>query len=76
MPGHRLNQYQYALQHIVKSFGNLLFNLAEQHLTDICHVVFLYCVAENIDYLVLRYLYTGTLLYKEFSKEWLHTLEA
>jgi hypothetical protein len=34
-------------------------------------VVFRFCDLENIEYLVLRYLNTGTLPCEEFSEEWL-----
>ena len=72
MPGHRCTLAEYALQRVVKSFGNLLFELAEHHLTHNYAVVFRFCQLENIDYLVLRYHNTGTLPLEEFSKEWLH----
>jgi len=34
VPGHRLTQSEYALQQVVESFGNLLFSLEEQRLTQ------------------------------------------
>ena len=71
MPGHQYTPAEYALQKIVESFGNLLFELAEYHLTHTYTVVFRFCQLENIDYLVLRYLNTGTLHYEEYSEEWL-----
>jgi hypothetical protein len=71
MPGHQYRPAEYALQRVVKSFGNLLFELAEHRLTHIYAVVFSFCQLENIEYLVLRYLATGALLFDEFSKEWL-----
>ena len=71
MPGHQYKQAEYALQKVVESFGNLLFELAEHHLTHTYTVVFCFCQLENIDYLVLRYLSTRTLPYEEFSEEWL-----
>jgi len=72
MPGHQYTPAEYALQRIVKSFGNLLSALAEQQLTHTYAVVFRYCELENIGYLVLRYLTTGALPFEEFSEEWLH----
>ena len=69
MPGHRYTQSEYALQRVVESFGNLLFNLEEQCLYHISHVVLRYCELENFDYLVLRYLRTGLLPFEEFSEE-------
>jgi len=69
MPGHRYTQSEYALQRIVESFGNLLFNLEEQPLTHTYRVVFQFCELDNIDYLVLRYLRTGLLAFKEFSED-------
>ena len=71
MPGHHLTQQEFALQYIVESFSNLLFELAEQRLPHTYHGVFCFCELENIGYLVLRYLNTGKLLFKEFSEEWL-----
>jgi len=69
MPGHRYTQSEYALQQVVKSFGNLLYNLEEQHLTHTYRVVLRFCELENIDYLVLRYLRTGLLPFEEFSED-------
>jgi len=71
MPGHQYTQAEYALQRVVESFGNLLFELAEYRLTHIYAGVFRFCQLEDIDYLVLRYLNTGALPYEEFSEEWL-----
>jgi len=71
MPGHRYTQSEYALQQVVEAFGNLLFSLEEQRLTYTYQVVFHFCELENINYLVLRYLNTGALLFEEFSEEWL-----
>jgi len=76
MPGHRYTQAEYALQKVVKSFGNLLFELAKHHLTHTYGVVFRYCQLEDIDYLVLRYLNTRALPYEEFSEEGLYDGEA
>jgi hypothetical protein len=75
MPGHHYTQAEYALQKVVESFGNLLFELAEHRLTHTYAVVFYFCQLENIDYLVLRYLNTGALCFGEFSKEWLYAGE-
>jgi hypothetical protein len=61
MPGHRYTLAEYTLQRVVKSFGNLLFELAEHHLTHTYAVVFRFCQLESIDYVVLRYLNTGAL---------------
>jgi len=71
MPGHKYTQSQYALEQVVETFGNLLYSLAEHRLTHTYLVVFCFCELEGIDYLVLRYLNTGTLPFKEFSEEWL-----
>jgi hypothetical protein len=71
MPGHQYTQAEYTLQKVVESFGNLLFELAEHHLTHTYPVVFRFCQLENIDYLVLRYLSTGVLPFEECSEEWL-----
>jgi hypothetical protein len=71
MPGHQYTAAEYALQKVIESFGNFLFELAEHHLTHTYAVVFRFCELENIDYLVLRYLNTGALPFEEYSKEWL-----
>jgi hypothetical protein len=71
MPGHQYTPSKYALQKVVKSFGNLLFELAEQRLTHTYTVVYHFCQLENIDYLVLRYLNSRALPFEEYSKEWL-----
>jgi hypothetical protein len=71
MPGHPYTQAEYALQKVVQSLGNLLFELAEHRLSHTYAVVFRFCQLENIDCLVLRYLNTGALRYEECSKEWL-----
>jgi len=68
MPGHRYTPYEYALQKVVEIFGHLLFELQEQNLTHIYHVVLRFAQLENIDYLVLRYLHTGLLPFEEFSE--------
>jgi hypothetical protein len=71
MPGHQYTTAEYALQKIVESLGNLLFELAEHCLTHMYAVVFRFCQLEGIDYLVLGYLNTGTLTFEDFSEEWL-----
>jgi hypothetical protein len=72
MPGHLDTPAEYALQQVVKSFGNFHFQLAEHDLTHTYAVVFRFCQLENIDYQVLRYLNTGALPFEECSEEWLH----
>jgi hypothetical protein len=72
MPGHQYTQAEYTLQRVVKSFGNSLFELAEHRFTHTYAVVFRFCQLQNIDYLVLRYLNIGALLFEEFSEEWLY----
>jgi len=62
---------EYALQQVVEHFGNLLFSLEEHHLTHTYRVVLRFCKLKNINYLVLRYLNTGALPFKEYSEEWL-----
>jgi hypothetical protein len=76
MPGHQYTPVEYALERVVESFGNLLFKLAEHHLTQVYTVVFRFCQLDNIDYLVLRSLNTGALSFEEFSEEWLFDDEA
>jgi len=76
MPGHRYTHSEFALQQVVESFGNLLYALDEQRLTHSYRVVFRFRELEKIDYLVLRYLNTGALPFKEFSEEWLYDGEA
>jgi len=75
IPEHQLNQHEYTLQRVVESFGNLLFEFAEQHLTHTYQVVFQFCELKNIGYLVLRCLKTIAKQYKEFCEEWLHDWE-
>jgi hypothetical protein len=72
MPGHYYTQAEYALQRVVDSFGNLLFEMADNRLTHTDAVVFRFCQLESIDFLVLRYLNTGALPFKEFFEEWLY----
>jgi len=69
MSGRRLTQSEYALQKVVESFGNLLFNLSEHNLTHTYRVVFRFTELENIDYQVLRYLNPGLLPFEEYSEE-------
>jgi hypothetical protein len=69
--GHQYTLAEYALQKVVESFSNLVFELAEHHLTHTYPVVFRFSQLENIDYLALRYLNTGALLFEESFKEWL-----
>jgi hypothetical protein len=71
MSGLRLTQSEYALQQVVELFGNLFIQLEEAHLTHTYQVVFRFCQLENIEYLVLRDLYTGALPFKEWAEEWL-----
>jgi hypothetical protein len=59
MCAHQYNQAKYPLRQVVNSFGNLLFELAEQHLTHTYAVVFCFWQLKSIDYPVLRYLNTG-----------------
>jgi hypothetical protein len=71
MPGHHYTPAEYALQQKVESFARLLSELEEHHFTHLYAVGFRFCQYENIDYLVLRYLNTGALRFKEYSEEWL-----
>jgi hypothetical protein len=71
MPGHRYTPAKHALQMVVESFGNLLFKLSEHRLTHTYAVVLHCCQLENIDYLLLSYLNTGTLPVEEYYEEWL-----
>jgi len=75
MPGHQNTPAEYALQQKVESFGTLLSELEEHHLTHIYAVVLLFCQLENIDYLVLRFLNMGASPFEEFSEEWLFDSE-
>jgi hypothetical protein len=72
MPGHHYTPAEYTLQRVVESFGNLLLELAEHHLTHTHAVVFRCCQLESIDFLVLRYLNTGALPFEEFSEKLLY----
>jgi len=69
MSRRHLTQSEYALQQVVVSFGNLLFQLEEAHLTHTYRVLFRFCQLENIDYLVLRYLNSGALPFEEWAEE-------
>ena len=69
MPGHSYTTYEFALHRVVELFGNLLFELEEQHLIHTYNQVFRFRVLENIDYLVLRYLRTGLLPFEEYSED-------
>jgi len=76
MPGHHYTPAEYALQQEVNAFGKLLVELEDHGLTHIYWVVFLFSKYENIGYMVLRYLNTGTLPFREFSEDWLFDGEA
>jgi hypothetical protein len=65
MPGHRYTPTKYALHQKIESFRRLLSELEEHRLYDIYAVVFRFCLLENIDFLVLRYLNTGALPIEE-----------
>jgi hypothetical protein len=71
MSGRHLTQSEFALQHVVELFGNLLIQLEEAHVTHTYQTVFRFCQLENIDYLVLRNLNTGALPFEEWAEEWL-----
>jgi hypothetical protein len=75
MSGQHLTQSEYALERIVVLFGQLLLELDEAHLTYTYRVVFCFCQLENIDYLVLRYLNTGTPPFEKWAAGWLHNGE-
>jgi hypothetical protein len=75
MSGRHLTQSEDAVQQVVRLFGDLLYQLAEAHVTHTYQVVFRFCQPQNIDYLVLRYFNTGALPFKEWAKEWLHDRE-
>jgi hypothetical protein len=76
MSGQQLPQSEYALQKVVESFGDLLFQLEEARLTHTYEVISHFCQLENIDYLVWRYLNTGALPFEEWAEEWLHNGDA
>jgi hypothetical protein len=65
--GYDAIQSEFALQRVVKLFGDLLIQLEEARLTHTYQVVFRFCQLENIKYLVLRYLNTGALPFKEWA---------
>jgi hypothetical protein len=75
MSGRHLTESEYTLQTIVGLFEDLLFQLEEARLTHTYQVVLRFCQLENIDYLVLRSLNTGTLPFEEWAEEWLHNGE-
>jgi len=68
MTGRHLTQSEYALQKAVGLFGDLLYQLDEEHLTHTYHVAFRSCQLENIDYLALTYLNTGALPFEEWAE--------
>jgi hypothetical protein len=68
MPGHHYTAAGLALQRVVESFGNSRFKLAEHRFTHTYAVGFRFCQLENMYYLVVRFLNTGTLPLEEFSK--------
>jgi hypothetical protein len=71
MSGQHLTQSEYALHRIVELFGDFLTQLEEAQLTHTYQLVFRFCQLENIDYLVVRYLNTGALPFKEWAEQWL-----
>jgi hypothetical protein len=71
MPVDQYTQVEYAVQRVVQTFSNFLFELVEHHLTHTYIVVFGFCQLENIDYLLLSFLNTGRLTFEEFSKQWM-----
>jgi hypothetical protein len=75
MLGPELTQSEYALQQTVVIFGELLSQLAEAHSTHTYRAVFCFCKLKDIDYLVLRYLITGSAPFEEWTEEWLHDRE-
>ena len=75
IPRQQLTQSEFALEQTVDSFGNLLFQLEELHLTHTYGVVFRFCELEIVRFLALGYLITGTLQFEQFSKEWLFNRE-
>jgi hypothetical protein len=75
MPGHQYTPPEYALQLVIKSFGNLLSELAECSLSRTYAVVLCFCQLKIIDGLELRYLHTGALLFEEYSLDMLFDLE-
>jgi hypothetical protein len=75
MSGRHLTKSEFALQTVVKLFGNLLIQLEDARLTYTYQVVFRFCQLENIEYLVLRYLNTAALPLEEWAEEWLFDRE-
>jgi len=76
MLGHVYTHAEYALQRVVELFSNLLLSLHEHSLIHTYQVVFRFVQLKNIDSLVLRYLNTGLLPFKEFSEDLLFDEEA
>jgi len=71
MPRHQMTQSEYALQQVVKRFGNLLFALDEQCVTHTYRLVSRFCELKNINHLALWYLNTNELPFEEYSEKWL-----
>jgi len=70
--GQRLTQSEYTLQQIIVLFRELLSQLVEVGLTHTYHDVFRVGELKYIDYVVLGYVNTGELPFKEWAEEWLH----
>jgi hypothetical protein len=68
MPGHQYTPAEHALQRVVESFGNLVFELAKHRLTHTYAVGFRFCQQESINYLVQRYHNTSALPFEESSE--------
>jgi hypothetical protein len=71
MSGRQLTQSEYALQHIVMLFVEVLFQLEELCLARTYQDVYRFCELENIGYLAVRYLKSGPPPFKEWAEEWL-----
>jgi len=69
MSEHHYTPAEYAMQQIVKSLGNLIYQLEEARLTLTYWVVFHFCDQENIEYPVLRLLNIGALPFEEFTMD-------
>jgi hypothetical protein len=72
MSGQQLSQSENALLEVIVSFGKLLSELAEAHLTITNRVVFWLCESENFNFLALRYLKTSTSPFEEWAEQWLN----
>jgi hypothetical protein len=72
MSGQHLSQSEYPLQQVVVLFGELLVQLDEAGETRTYRDVLRFCELENINYLVLRYVSTGSGPNDEWAEEWLH----